>query len=271
MLESIGGVISGKETNMVDPFTGALILGGLSAGAGILQNHTNAEAIEATNKANLQATRETNAQNLELTRQAWARDDNAVQRRTADLRAAGMSPLLAAGSSAGNTNPATMSAPQFAAKKYDYSTMMNGINQGIALAQSSTQQAATEQQISLSRTDQLAKIQEMALKARMTDAQITLMEKQGYGTVTSANAQAQNAYTNSEQFKLKKDQYDRYDRALLQIAIGNAMSDWESRRHNLDISRSSGTKLSESQFADNDDTRATFGTIFSGARLFLGK
>ena len=256
---------------MVDPFTGALILGGLSLGAGILQNHTNAEAVEEANKANLQATRETNAQNLELTRQAWARDDNAVQRRTADLRAAGMSPLLAAGSSAGNTNPAAMSTPQIAAKKYDYSQMMNGINQGIALAQSSAQQAATEQQINMSRTDQLATLQEMTIKARMADAQIALMEKQGYGTVTSANAQAQNAYTNSEQFKLKKDQYDRYDRALLQIAIGQAMTEWEAHKHNLDISRSSGTKLAESQFADNDDTRATFGTIFSGARLFLGK
>ena len=207
---------------MVDPIVGSLIVGGLSAGAGILQNQTNAAAIEATNKANLQATRETNAQNLALTHEAWARDDNAVQRRTADLRAAGMSPLLAAGSSAGNTNPATMSAPQFAAKRYDYSQMMNGINQGIALAQSSMQQEAAEQQISMSRTSQLATLQEMGHGQRMVDAQIALMEKQGYGSVTSANAQAQNAYINSEQFKLKKEQYDRYDRALLQIAIGQA-------------------------------------------------
>lgn len=255
---------------MVDPITGALILGSLSAGAGVLQNKTNADAIEATNKMNLQATRETNAQNLELTRQAWARDDNAVQRRTADLRAAGMSPLLAAGASAGNTNPATMSAPQFAAKKYDYSQMMNGINQGIALAQSSAQQEEIQQQVSMSRTNQLATIQEMAIKKRMADAQILLMEKQGSSAMTNAGANWQNAQTQKEQFLLKKDQYDRYDRALLQIAIGQAMSGWEMSQHNLGISKKSGTKSGESQFADHDDTRATLNTIFNGIGALSG-
>lgn len=41
----------------------------------------------------------------QLTKQQWERDDNAVQRRAEDLRAAGMSPILAAGS------PAQSSAP----------------------------------------------------------------------------------------------------------------------------------------------------------------
>lgn len=47
----------------------------------------------------------------EMQQESWRREDNAVQRRVADLDAAGLSPVLAAGSSASASSPITIGAP----------------------------------------------------------------------------------------------------------------------------------------------------------------
>lgn len=84
------------------------MFGGVLAGIGSVVNAATQEDI---NRQNIAFQQDTNARNEALMRESWAREDNAVQRRAADLQAAGMNPLLAAGGAASSSAPVRLSAP----------------------------------------------------------------------------------------------------------------------------------------------------------------
>lgn len=153
---------------------GSLLGAGVQAGSDVLINKANREHETRLNEQNIAFQRETNAKNEALMRESWLRDDNAVQRRTKDLEAAGMSPLLAAGSAAGNSGTVSMQSPE-AKHRSEYKSpqvgamLQQGLMQAAALrAQSELAEKANElqsEQIDVNR-QQAATAQEQAATAR---------------------------------------------------------------------------------------------------------
>lgn len=106
---------------------------GLAAIGGALQGIADT-GVSLWNAWNSYKTREQNQANLEKT---WEREDTAVQRRVADLTAAGLSPTLAAGSAASTSSPIKLESPYM-----DKSDVMNNILASASMANTIKSQTA---------------------------------------------------------------------------------------------------------------------------------
>lgn len=126
------------------------------------------------NKRNYEMQQETLQWQKDKQAEAWRREDNAVQRRSADMEAAGMSKTLAAGNAAQASSPIAVTAPQKANTDWNMglidkaNAVMSGIQQYQNIGQTAAQTELLKLQQEKTKADTLKSVSEAANTAQDT-------------------------------------------------------------------------------------------------------
>lgn len=199
---------------MSDPFTGVLAaLGSSQAGVNA------AEGLYGifSNERDFWSTQDSY-------RMAREREDNAVQRRAADLRAAGLNPLLAVGS------PASSMAPIRAGGTYTGKTDISGPI--LKAAEVDYQKRLAEAGIENARSQNaliVAQAEKTAAEKTETEARTELLREQASGTAAQTVLTNRNVTVADETIKNKMAEFLQLQSATRKITVETAYKELEKR------------------------------------------
>lgn len=113
-------------------------------------------------RENLQYQKDTLQWQKDAQNQTWAREDNSIQRRVADMKSAGLNPILAAGQGASTSAPVKLDTPQRQSEKY--TSMTEQAQVALALMQAKENISNTQAQRDLIAQQKINAETENALK-----------------------------------------------------------------------------------------------------------
>nr|DAX35675.1 MAG TPA: minor capsid protein [Microviridae sp.] len=212
----------------------------------------------------------------QMQQQAWLREDNAVQRRVADLKAAGLSPTLAAGSAASSSAPIQVTAPQH--QGFEVPNLADAVNTAVGVKQAITQMRKTvaEEQktnaetVGVNLNNALAKVavDNAQVKFDLQKAQIAELQKK-LGLIDAQTAQAKQDKSFKEiQTKIYNRDYDIFQSSPevpMQFGTSGALNDI-FRFSNLVSTQLENTARSMLQKVAPKETTEGYKRMYGGKR-----
>lgn len=190
----------------MDPIIGSALI---SAGAGVVQQGGNFLSDLVFNK-----------QRKELQQQIFQREDTAVQRRAADLEAAGLSKTLAAGGGAQAGSVVSMNAPKMEGEN-PVQAYISGREKGLAAEAAREQNNLFRQQVRKATAD-----------ADSQEIENNILRETMGGTIAEKNADARYAV------ETLSDRIDQMSQETTAKALRNAESNLDLTIKNLNIEKS---------------------------------